>query len=118
MTTHTHNIMIDDETFSIMTTESWPTNDNEAFSLMTNTMREMIPFLTRDSELIARGHYSDDDTDYMPALANAYATLTSHTVQTDFDPLESLNELMKNYDFIQDMYCLSAQYNINALRIN
>lgn len=98
--------------YSIMTTDPFPTTDDAARALMTSTMLAMIPQLANDAARLANNDFSDDDTDYMPAIANAYAALTAATATADTDPLESLNYLLHSTDFIDDMLCLSANYPI------
>lgn len=101
--TNAHPALADDCTYLIITDDPFPTTDADALRLMTNAARILATRLLSDIDLIAANDFSDDDTDYMPANSNLLNALICATATSDESPLNALNRLIHDYDFINDL---------------
>lgn len=109
MTNNIHFIELTDapanacERYSIITDDPFPTTNDAARELMLATLLALSTRMIDDAARIAADDFSDDDTDYFPARANAYAQLTFALTTCDFTPLDMLDRLLHDYDFINDI---------------
>lgn len=81
--------------------------DGKALGLMRDSLSTLAHWIARDAAKIITDDYGDDDTDYMPARANAYAALTE-ALLSDFTPADALRHLLKNHEVVTDFLTLSA----------
>lgn len=105
----------DGNTYSLSTPFPYATmTDADALSIMLPTMTTLAAAVADDAARIALDHFSDDDTDYMPARANALAALISALATTDETPADALRRLIDDpaSEFPLDICCLSADTDI------
>lgn len=86
-------------------------DDDYALHLMRTTMLTLADAVKQDALDIAEHNFGDDDTDYMPARANALTALIFTLTSLDglaFTPADQFRQLLKNHDFCLDMLTLGA----------